>query len=241
MSDSKPSRHGSSRAGSWLVLAAIVTLPAAAGAAITVEQYTATATVDFAMPGAAEGALLRFDVSSFAFGTLDFAPGAVSFAGQPVDFDGTEPQWLALAYDGVLRLPSVPGPGGGSGGGGGGCMVVGPPGTPWTYDLENVLLGANWGADRLDIVPGTYPVEQKTTSWDSPLVPQLAGRQAAVQSNAEVTAVDAVNGILTLSLDGVIQAGDHAVPALGEVALFCLLAGLLGIALCTIRFARRAS
>jgi RHS repeat-associated protein len=41
---------------------------------------------------------------------MDFSPGAVTFHGQPVDFEGTETSFLGPVYDPIMVWPPVPWP-----------------------------------------------------------------------------------------------------------------------------------
>jgi hypothetical protein len=200
-----------------------------------VETFTAGGTVVCTMPGTANpGAGVSFS-SHATLQSVDFAPGSVMFNGTLVDFDGREANFLASAYNATVATPVPTGPAivlvsgtgtvshaGGGGGGGGGCLVVG----------GNTPLGPTFSSSRLDIVTGPGVALGATVpNWNAAVVPQLSGRAVTVESPMNITSVDAVNGIVSFTLNGKIFVRSDVVPALTTLGTIGLAIGLLGLAL----------
>jgi hypothetical protein len=86
---------------------------------------------------------------------IDFTPGCVTFQGQPVDFDGTEADFLASSYEYSYDIPVNSGPAtvpvtGGFGGNG--PVWVGP--VFGGVDIPSIDLGPAFSQNNLDITPG---------------------------------------------------------------------------------------
>lgn len=225
-----------------VVGSSVIFFHATAGAqSVQVETFTATAMADCAMPGAAGGGIVVFSTAA-TLQSVDFAPGTTFFNGVPIDFDGTEPSFLASTYTGGVVTPVTAGPASvsisgtgtvGGGSHGGGCSVAGSP----------VPLGPGFSPSNLDVAIG--PGIDLTTNvpvWTSSVLPQLNGRNVYAQGPMSVTSVDAVNGIVNFTFSGGIFAGSAAVPALTTLGFVCLVTGLCGIAVAAMsrRLRRRA-
>jgi len=200
-----------------------------------VETFTAGGLVTCALPGTPSPIGTGVIFSSDAIlQTVDFTPGSVVFNGQPVDFDGHEPSFLASTYQANVATPVGSGPaivlvtgtgtvihGPGGGGGGGGCLVAG----------GDVPLGPTFSANRLDVTPGPgVDLVATVPSWNASAVPQLNGESVMVDGPLNITAVDAVNGIINFTMNGKILAGSAAIPALTTLGSICLAIGLFGLA-----------
>jgi hypothetical protein len=74
-----------------------------------VETFTASGVVQCTLPGTPSPSGVNFATQASVM-SVDFTPGSVVFNGTPVDFDGTEPQFLASAIDGPLVVPVSSGP-----------------------------------------------------------------------------------------------------------------------------------
>lgn len=222
---------------------AVVAAASAWAQTVEVETFTGTGRVVCTLPGSPSGGSLNFS-STATLQSVDFTPGAVVFNGTPVDFDGTEPAFLASPFPGTMTTPVLVGPatvtvtgvgtgGGFGGGGGGGCMVVGP----------NVPLGANFSSTRLEVATGPGPSLTSTIfEWGAPILPQLNGRRVSADGPINVTSVDAINGIVNFTMSGKIFAGSQAIPALTTLGFLGLAIGLFGLAVLALsrRTARRS-
>jgi hypothetical protein len=209
---------------------------AAVASTTQVETYTAGGVVDFLMPGAPDGAGLTFSTNA-TVQTLDFTPGSVFFNGQGVDFDGREADFLANVYEGTLGFPVDSGPdvvtvggpglvsGSGGGGGGGGCYVTaGPIDVGPTFSSSNLDVAVGGGVDLRSVFP----------NWDSSDVAHLNGHMVTLDGAVSITSVDAVNGIVSFTTSGTIEAANAAVPALTYLGSLCLAIGLFGTAILAI-------
>ena len=74
------------------------------------------------------------------FHQIDFAPGAVVFAGQPVDFDGREAQFLAT-------IPRLTG------------LITGDP----DFDLLRITAGNDFGLPRKSSTPSSRSIIPTTS------------------------------------------------------------------------------
>src|SRR5262249_44789812 len=144
------------------------------------------------------------------FTGIDFAPGAVMFNGQPVDFDGKEPQWLASAHAGTLHIPATSGP----------ATVTlhidlnntGFFTGPWSIDLPSVNLGPAFAPIFCDIVPGPTNMSSIAPSWNSAQVPQLNGANVYLRGPQNLQNVNPNAGQFQLVTAGANQIDAVAVP-----------------------------
>ena len=213
-----------------------IALSAGAASAVVVETYTGSETYLVSLPGSPDGGGgLDFNVQ-MQITSLDFTPGAVTFEGQPVDFDGTEADFLAPSYSGTCNLPATGGP-----------AVVDP-----TYDCNaagaaltatgsgqatGLSLGPAFSDSNLDIDLSQFSSITTIPSWNSTSVPELNGASVTFSAGHQPTAVDAVSGILDMQSSGDIQAS-QVVPTLSTWGMFLLTLGLITAGLA---FRRRAS
>jgi hypothetical protein len=165
---------------------------------------------------------------------IDFAPGSVTFQGQPVDFDGTEASFLASSYEYSYNIPvnsgpaTVPVPGGF---GGNGSVWVGP--VFGGVDIPSIDLGPAFSQNNLDITPG-QGIQHQTVipNWQSAVVPELNGRTVIFQVDVNISNVDPINGIVDAQVFGNILAipcpADLDNDGFVGITDFLLLLGLWG-------------
>jgi hypothetical protein len=204
-----------------------------------VETFTVTGTYNANLPGVVVGQDVDF-TGGFAVTSLDFAPGAVSFAGTPVDFDGTEASFLANSYTGDYQIPSLPGfpveaTGTANTTGGAGNMNS-------TSEGFGLALGPGFSSTNLDLVPGeSYTYKEYIPSWNSPVVPELNGAKVHVTGTNDIVGIDPINGIVDVSGSGSVFAIAEVVPTLSMWGLAVLLTGLLGFAILALIRRRQAA
>jgi hypothetical protein len=162
-----------------------------------VETYVANARITAAMPGTPGTGTTSFNYN-FNFNTVDFAPGAVVFNGQPVDFDGTEPQWLASTENGVFTLGTTSGPTITN------AQVLGQWTGPITISslqgtASGVAVGSSFSPSFLDGVQGSgYPIQHQMSGTNLSLPPGSLSHDAL----HHIVAIDAVNGIVDVAVEG---------------------------------------
>ena len=115
---------------------------------MAVETFTGSATNFLVLPGTPSGGGIDF-TGTTSVSTLSFTPGSVTFNGQPVDFSGTEADWLVSSYTGQVNIPVNAGPTTVTCTG---SMVVTGPALNGTFDTEftGVDLGPAFGSNNLD-------------------------------------------------------------------------------------------
>jgi hypothetical protein len=198
----------------------------------TIESLTLSGTYAISLPGTPVGGDIDF-TGQLNLTSLDFAPGAVTFNGTPVDFDGTEADFLSYTYDGLDRLLNSPGnpvPGTGT------SNVTGP-GINMTSQssLNSIDLGPAFTESFFDIVvPSTFDYTEIIDSWSSSVVPELNGARVTVSGTNDVLNVDPINGLVDVTGSGTIFA-DPIVPTLSLWGLLILLTGIIGIAVLMLR------
>ncbi len=193
-----------------------------------VETWTATQTFVVSMPGTPDGGGGIDFTGTQPVNTLAFTPGSVTFAGQPVDFSGTEASFLATNYAGTANIPVTAGPG--VAGATINWSSSGAVNSTWTSNLSGVTLGPSFSASNLDVVVGSsFGFANNTPLWSSGVVPELNGATVDVNGTNQVTSVDPINGIVNVSGNGAIFATPApAVPTLPEWGLILLGVGILG-------------
>lgn len=195
-----------------------------------VETYSKpSASIHVAMPMSTGGGNYTSPFS-IKVNSIDFSPGAVVFNGQPVDFDGTEPQWIGSSYSGTVAIPIPPttpatvpvtGP----------FSITGPAvggSVTGTFTIPSLRVGPGFSANNFDIVtPQNVQMRWEFPSFQSPPNPVLNGIQVGFVTDCTLTSVDAVNGIVTFNGSGTINAtvGIPTVSPLGLLALGLCLAG----------------
>ncbi|MFV1968950.1 MAG: PEP-CTERM sorting domain-containing protein [Pirellulaceae bacterium] len=198
---------------------------------LVIETYAATADIELVLPGIPDGmGGLEFE-AEFKFTSLDFTPGSVTFAGQPVDFDGTESDFVAGTYTGTAHVPVNVGP----------AVapfhfdfsVTDPPfDGPFDFILPNIKLGPGFSENYLDIVPGPTDLDGLVPNWQSSVVPELNGKPVFFFGPHELQNVlpegeDGLFGQFSLSTIG--HTNISVVPEPSTFALaFLGLLGLLG-------------
>jgi hypothetical protein len=139
---------------------------------------------------------------------IDFTPGSVTFEGQPVDFDGTEADFIATTYEHSYNIPVNSGPATvpADGGFGGGGPVWVPPAIGGV-DIPSINLGPSFSDSFLDI-PAPQGIQHMTVvpNWQSPVIPQLNGRTVIFEVDATILNVDPVNGVVDAQVFGNILA-----------------------------------
>jgi hypothetical protein len=139
---------------------------------------------------------------------IDFTPGSVTFQGQPVDFDGTEADFIASSYDNSFHFPVDSGPAvvpAVGGGGGSGPYWVGT--MNGDVNIPSINLGPGFSQDFLDI-PIPQGIQHMTgiQNWQSPVVPELNGRTVIFEVDANILNVDPVTGVVDAQVFGTILA-----------------------------------
>jgi hypothetical protein len=207
---------------------------------VQVETYTGQGTYSFALPGAVVGPGVDF-VEDLTVTGLSFTPGAVTFGGQPVDFSGTEADFLATTYTGTGSIPALAGPA--TVDMSGNVAAVGPAlNTNFDYERRGLHLGPAFGANFFDVEVTIYPKLAVFPNWSSAVVPELNGQQVIQSVEEQITAVDAVNGLMDVIFTGSILAQPPPpVPAATVWGIALLLTGLLGSAVIVFRRPRLAS
>jgi hypothetical protein len=189
-----------------------------------IETYTATSTVNITLPGTPSGGGIDFD-ASLTLNSIDFAPGAVVFQGQPVDFDGKEADFIGPQYTGTVHFPAAAGP----------AVVTpqfnfsvtGPFNGSWIIDLPGVQLGPLFSPNYLDIAPGGVNMNSIAPSWQSAVVPQLNGAIVLFLGPQNLENVQPTAARFSLSSDGDNEIHAFVIP---EPATFALaLFGVLSL------------
>lgn len=207
--------------------------PTAHSQPVSVETYSANQIFNISLPGTPQGSGLQFN-GSRSITSIDFAPGSVVFQGQPVDFDGHEPQWIASTTAGTAAFPVNSGPGT-TPIAGAGNVVIGTQTTHWNYVGQGIVLGPTFGANRMDVQNGSpFTVTAATNDWRFSDVAPLVGRPVRVTGNFMVTSVDAVNGIVNANSNGAII-GDATLPSLTTIGLIVLAIGAMGLGAMSLR------
>ncbi len=160
-------------------------------------QGTVTYTIDLGAPPAPTGMFLNF---AMQIDTLQFTPGAVTFQGQPVDFAGTEAQFLATGFGGGGQLggPPLPIPDPLRLGGIGGMQINGPVGNmQGDLRLAGMNFGPNLGPGFFPLLPNQPFVQTWTIiDWNSPVLPGLDGLIVGWFFEVTPQFIDANNGIV---------------------------------------------
>jgi hypothetical protein len=213
--------------GILTVLGVVALVAVPLSAQVSVETYTYTGTYNVTLPGTPSGGDVNF-TGNLMITSLDFTPGSVTFQGQPVDFDGTEASFLANSYSGASDVPNNPGSPVNTAGA---ATTAGPAGNMnGTTEKNSVDLGPGFSAANLDIVINfDYDGLDRLTSWNSPVVPELNGREVEVHTNSTVLGVDPISGIVDVGGNGEIF-GIPLIPTLSEWGLILLALGLIGLA-----------
>jgi hypothetical protein len=175
----------------------LVAAPFRAGAIVIVETYGANAVLTAQLPGTSGGGTTTFDYT-FNYLIIDFAPGAVVFNGQPVDFDGTEVQWLASAESGQFIVGATGGP----------AIADVQVNAAWSGPVTiselqgqatGVMLGPAFSSSNLDGVSGSgYPIHHTLTGTNLPVPPGTLTHDA----NHILLLIDAANGLVSLAMEG---------------------------------------
>lgn len=198
------------QANRWLIRAVFVfvALEAADARAAFIDKFIWSVTIDVSLPGTPGPGGLDFG-SSLKINSIDFAPGAVTFEGQPVDFDGKEPNFLAGTYAGTLHVPATQGP----------AIVdfrfdfdvTGPFIGFWSIELRDVPLGQDFSADHFHVL-STSPVNMNSVapSWNSPIVPQLNGKDVFFLGPQLLENVQP--NVARFSLSSIGESEIHAIP-----------------------------
>ena len=211
------------RCWSVFVLCLISAGPVLAGTEVETVAGTVTLVVD--LPGTLDGGGgVDFDGQALIT-SLDFAPGSVLFEGMPVDFDGTEADFLVSNYNGTGNVPVLAGPATVTVTGSG--AVTPPVDIVTTFETNNLQLGPGFGIGQIDVVQGSANTTSATGLWSSALVPELNGFQVTFQKDGQVIVVDAIGGLIDYSFTGSIFAEVPSVPTLTPWGLTLLAAGLL--------------
>ena len=206
-----------------------------ARALIAVETVSGSATIAVLMPGTPIGPQTEFVAVTIPT-SLDFTPGSVTFEGQPVDFDGTEADFLAASYSGVALFPvnagpaTVPVTGIGS--------ISGALTATGTATIPTLDLGPSFQLNQLDLpFPQNRSVQGNLLSWSSGVIPELNGASIDLDLDITIFNVDAINGLVDFVFFGTIFAPSppSAVPTLPFWGLVLLVTGILGLALLLVR------
>ncbi|HEY2956521.1 MAG TPA: hypothetical protein VGK89_14880 [Candidatus Eisenbacteria bacterium] len=218
----------------WVALTCAL-FASSASAAIVVETFTGSVHVDVTMPGTQQGGSAQFQ-GPITWTGIDFTPGAVTFNGQPVDFDGKEPQWLGSPSSGSLIIPIQPGQAVPATGTLSTPAPVGP--MQGTLDFSGLRLGPTFSPNSFDWQNGSsFSLQENIVSWNSGAVPGLNGRQVQIRVSCTLTSVDPVNGIADFNVSGDVVA-DPQVPGATPIgwtalALALLSAGALAVGMRT--------
>ena len=205
-----------------------------ARALIAVETVSGSATIAVQMPGTPIGPQTEFVAVTIPT-SLDFTPGSVTFEGQPVDFDGTEADFLAASYSGVALFPvnagpaTVPVTGIGSI-----SSISGALTATGTATIPTLDLGPAFQLNQLDLpFPQNRSVQGNLLSWSSAVIPELNGASIDLDMEITIFNVDPISGLVDLVFFGTLFAPSppSAVPSLPIWGLVLLAAGLLGLAL----------
>jgi hypothetical protein len=206
---------------SWLALSAV----ASAG---PVESFSGTGTCTASLPGTAVGSGVRFQ-GNLTLNTVDFAPGSMTFEGQPVDFDGKEATFLSSTYaDAAISFPSTSGVVAISGAGN---IAGGAINATVQYQVTNVSLGGSFNPNFFHVLTGPVGFTASTPAWSSTLIPQLNGATVSSTGSGNITSVDAANGILSLNVSGSVNAiaAVARVPTVTVWGLLLMTTGILGL------------
>lgn len=194
----------------------------------TIETFNFDATTVYQLPGTVNGPNTDFNWVTTG-NTLAFTPGSVTFMGQPIDFSGTEAQFLSTNASGSMSFPVLGGPAQvdvavtATGGGG-----------AWSSTANGTALGINLGpgfsANNTDIVPGgPHTINLVDNAFQSSAVPALNGTALSYNLQSTITSVNPVSGIVNTQSQGSIDA-PAVVPTLSTWGLVLLSAGLIGFA-----------
>jgi hypothetical protein len=219
-----------------LVLLMLI-LAAGLSRAANVETYTSSGVIHVNLPGTVSSGKTIFD-GSFTFSTLNFAPGSVTFNGQPVDFDGHESQFMSGAYSGQAVFPTTGGP----------ATVntqeylvmSGAVSSTGSGGNGSVRVGSSFGPNSFDVVSGqSISSSGSIPNWKSSAVPNLNGMLVSVISNSTLTSVDVAHGLVNTSGSGTISA-TMSVPGVPWWGILMLIIGLMGMG-AVVLFGRRVS
>jgi hypothetical protein len=193
-----------------MAVALLFFVVAPATAQVQVETFNATATFQIDIPGAIVGPDIDF-TGTLTITSLDFTPGSVTFQGQPVDFDGTEANWLSNTYSGALTIPAMPGA---SVPAAGPATTTGPAGNMNGNMNKNSLdLGPAFSDSNFDLqLPSSFDSDDHTM-WSSPVIPELNGAPVSI-----VTVCDIVNVIPNFTINGAVAVVDVSIT--GEIVAF---------------------
>jgi len=176
--------------------------------AVIVETFTGEFQANIRLPLNDDGGVLVAPPGPLVPLVLDFTPGSVTFQGQPVDFDGTEADFIATSYEYSYTIPVNSGPAtvpATGGFGGTGPVWVGP--ANGGVDIPSINLGPGFSQNFLDIT-APQGIQHMTVipNWQSPVVPELNGRTVIFQVDANILNVDPITVIVDAQVFGNILA-----------------------------------
>lgn len=212
-------------------LLVIGSLSSSASAAVVVETFSATETYTFVLPGTPDGSGgLDFDYTQ-SFTAINFTPGDLTFQGQPVDFSGTEADFLATSQNGTVNIPVSSGPATVTATGT--STTTGPAlvGTDIPIELVALSLGGSFSPTNLDIVSPSFTslyvsgTDLGTVSLTVPVIPELDGIAIEYEGTSTVTSVNPSSGTFTVTTTGSFLASPNNIPTLSQSGLILL--GLL--------------
>ena len=201
-----------------------------------IETYSGTVISQVVMPGIVTPGGVRF-TSTDRYGSISFEPGPAIFKGQPIDFSGHEPAFIASQMHWQWEVASGPTPvvvarmvecsgDGAAAGAINGAVTEHESGTPIMpgFSANNLAVGTG-------VVINAYG---RSVNVHSPELPQLNGATVETLTSGKVDQVDAGTGLLMASFQGQIFATaavavPPATPGLPNVALVLLALGLIAL------------
>lgn len=198
------------------------------GEQVSIETFTGAWTASCTIPGISDPPNVDFSCSVIV-DSVSFTPGAVTFLGNPVDFDGTEADWIASTYSGTVSVQNLPGQSVSATASG---SVSGAASINAEATTANLSLGAGFSTNALDLVPSSTFSNSSATvgSWNSTVVPELNGATVTTSSSITLTSVDAVLGLVSADSTGTIFAfAGEKIPAVSTWGLVLLLIGAVGL------------